>query len=64
MGKPYFTKQFEKCMLRDYVVAEFEDRWKKLVEEYGLKNNAWVVKLYEENDVSYCTYDREAFYWI
>ncbi|XP_020981058.1 protein FAR1-RELATED SEQUENCE 5-like [Arachis duranensis] len=46
LGNPTFTSEFKKCMLFDYEISQFEDRWDKMVTELGLGDNQWVCDLY------------------
>ncbi|XP_015939870.1 protein FAR-RED IMPAIRED RESPONSE 1-like [Arachis duranensis] len=36
VGNPKFTFMFKKCMLRDYKISVFEQKWFEIVEEFGV----------------------------
>lgn len=42
VGDLCFLQQFKKCMLGNYEIHEFEDKWEAAVEECGLTENEWV----------------------
>lgn len=42
-----FIPKLEKCIFRSWTNEEFEKRWHKLVERFGLKENEWIQSLYE-----------------
>ncbi|XP_016198884.1 protein FAR1-RELATED SEQUENCE 5-like [Arachis ipaensis] len=46
LSNPTFTSEFKKCMLFDYEVSKFEEKWENLVSSLGLHDNEWVCDLY------------------
>ena len=36
VAKPKFTQEFRRCMLGDYEVEEFEEKWFAMVEKFGV----------------------------
>ena len=47
VGKARFTQLLKFCMLGDMEINEFESKWEHMVEEYGVRDVEWVVKLYK-----------------
>lgn len=45
---PKFVSRFKQCMLGDFDVVEFKQRWEALVVVFGLENNNWVRDLYQK----------------
>lgn len=45
---PKFVAKFKNCMLGDYDVGEFRQRWESLVAEFGLEDNSWVSDMYDK----------------
>ncbi|KAK4437431.1 protein FAR-RED ELONGATED HYPOCOTYL 3 [Sesamum alatum] len=43
-----FMSKFEKCVYRSWTDDEFEKRWHKLVDRFGLKDNELMQSLYED----------------
>ena len=43
-NKLKFTQEFNKCMLRDYEIYEFEKRWAAMVKKSGVQYVDWVDK--------------------
>lgn len=41
-----FASEFQKCIYFPETVKEFEERWKKLLLNFGLDNNPWLKNLY------------------
>ncbi|KAL5701415.1 hypothetical protein ACHQM5_026753 [Ranunculus cassubicifolius] len=44
---PSFMYKFHKCIYDSLTVEEFEERWKCLIETYGLIEHTWLQPLYE-----------------
>ncbi|XP_025615733.1 protein FAR1-RELATED SEQUENCE 5-like isoform X1 [Arachis hypogaea] len=62
ISNPVFTSEFKKCMLFDYEVSEFEERWQKVVSELGLETNQWVCDLYAKRAMWATAYIRGHFF--
>ncbi|XP_020111924.1 protein FAR1-RELATED SEQUENCE 7-like [Ananas comosus] len=60
-GSTTFAKDFSKCLYDCDDEADFLSGWKKLLENYGLHNNEWLAKLYQEKEKWALAYDREIF---
>ncbi|XP_057428761.1 protein FAR1-RELATED SEQUENCE 5-like [Lotus japonicus] len=53
--KPGFLELFKRCMLGDYEVVGFEDRWEKMVIECEVQDDNWVNETYEKKgNVGFC----------
>ncbi|XP_052113735.1 protein FAR1-RELATED SEQUENCE 5-like [Arachis duranensis] len=48
IGKPQFTSMFKKCMLGDYEIDVFHQKWFKMVERFGVENKNWVLDMYKK----------------
>jgi len=46
VGNTQFVMKFRQCMLGDYDVGEFQRRWEKRVNEFGLEGHKWVRDIY------------------
>lgn len=46
VGNTQFVTKFRQCMLGDYDVGEFQRRWEKMVNEFGLEGHKWVRDIY------------------
>ena len=46
--KPKFTQEFKKCMLGDYEVEEFKEKWSTMVEKFGVYDIDWVEDVYQK----------------
>lgn len=42
---PKFVSRFKQCMLGDYDIAEFDQKWAQLVSDFGLEENNWIKEL-------------------
>ncbi|KAJ1398922.1 MULE transposase domain [Sesbania bispinosa] len=42
-----FTALLKKCMMGDYDVSEFEQKWDRLISKFNLEDNQWVSTLYQ-----------------
>ncbi|XP_072058224.1 protein FAR1-RELATED SEQUENCE 4-like [Arachis hypogaea] len=51
VSNPNFTQQFRKCMLGDYEIDEFEERWASMVNSFGVKDMEWVETTYGIKDM-------------
>lgn len=59
---PNFVSRFRHCMLGDFDVEEFNRRWDKLVADFGLEENVWVLELYEKRRMWATAYIRGNFF--
>ncbi|XP_072056372.1 protein FAR1-RELATED SEQUENCE 5-like [Arachis hypogaea] len=48
IGKPQFTSVFRKCMLGDYEIDVFRQKWFEMVEGFGVENKNWVLDMYKK----------------
>ncbi|XP_057758746.1 protein FAR1-RELATED SEQUENCE 5-like [Arachis stenosperma] len=48
IGKPQFTSMFKKCILGDYEIDAFRQKWFEMVEGFGVKNKNWVLDMYKK----------------
>lgn len=53
---------FSKCMLGDYTVDEFKQRWNGLIFQFGLEDNRWVNEMYEKREMWATAYIRGKFF--
>ncbi|XP_057426359.1 protein FAR1-RELATED SEQUENCE 5-like [Lotus japonicus] len=60
--KPKFVEMFKRCMLGDYEVAGFEDRWEKMVIEFEVQDEPWVKETYEKKEMWASAYMRGQFF--
>ncbi|KAJ1384859.1 Zinc finger, PMZ-type [Sesbania bispinosa] len=44
---PAFTAQFNKCMVGDYEIPQFEQKWEEMIVRFGLEGNSWIKETYE-----------------
>ena len=42
-----FTQDFKKCMLGDFEIDEFEERWVSMVKKFGVEENTWAQDTYQ-----------------
>ncbi|XP_057734550.1 protein FAR1-RELATED SEQUENCE 7-like [Arachis stenosperma] len=45
---PKFISMFKKCMLGDYKISVFEQKWFGMVEEFGIAEKNWIIDMYEK----------------
>ncbi|XP_063947701.1 protein FAR1-RELATED SEQUENCE 1 isoform X5 [Daucus carota subsp. sativus] len=43
-----FLAKFNKCVLKSWDEEQFEKRWWKMVDRFGLRNDTWIQSLYED----------------
>ncbi|XP_016168695.1 protein FAR1-RELATED SEQUENCE 5-like [Arachis ipaensis] len=48
IGKPQFTSMFKKCMLGDYEIDVFRQKWFEMIEGFGVENKNWVLDMYKK----------------
>ncbi|XP_072088149.1 protein FAR1-RELATED SEQUENCE 5-like [Arachis hypogaea] len=48
MCSPRFTSKFKDCMLGDYEISVFRNKWQTLVEKFGVEEKEWLNKIYEK----------------
>lgn len=56
-----FMTKFNKCIYRSWTDEQFEKRWRKMVDRFNLKEDAWVQSLYEDRRMWVPTYMRDVF---
>lgn len=59
---PKFVSKFKQCMLGNFDVLEFNQKWEKLVSEFGLENNTWVKEMYDKRKMWATAYIRGNFF--
>ncbi|KAJ1401057.1 Zinc finger, CCHC-type [Sesbania bispinosa] len=62
VGIPDFMAYFKRCMLSDWDVAEFEQRWNNMLSMFGLEDNTWLREMYEKKNMWATTYIRGQFF--
>jgi hypothetical protein len=62
IGKKQFVRRFKQCMLGDYDVGEFKQKWEKMVIDCGLQNNKWVKEMYEKRHMWATAHIRGKFF--
>lgn len=62
VGRPGFTAELKKCMMRDYDLCEFQQKWDQMVTKYHLEENHWVVSLYEKRSMWATAHNRGKFF--
>ena len=58
VGSNEFTKAFKDSMFADVDVPQFEDKWRHMVEEFGVEDNVWVQKMYRKRTMWAAAYLR------
>ena len=48
VGCNEFTRAFKNCMFLDVDIPHFEDKWSRMVQEFGVEENVWVQKMYRK----------------
>ncbi|XP_072054889.1 protein FAR1-RELATED SEQUENCE 5-like [Arachis hypogaea] len=48
IGKPEFTSMFKTCMLGDYEIDVFRQKWFEIIERFGVENKNWVLDMYKK----------------
>ncbi|GLT48002.1 hypothetical protein SLA2020_216470 [Shorea laevis] len=56
-----FMAKFKKCVFRSWTDEQFEKRWGKIVEKFELKENEWILSLYEDRKKWVPAYMRNKF---
>lgn len=59
---PNFVSKFKQCMLGDVDIVEFNRLWDKLVTDFGLEQNTWVLDLYQKRRMWATAYIRGNFF--
>ncbi|XP_058723681.1 protein FAR1-RELATED SEQUENCE 5-like [Vicia villosa] len=59
---PKFLEEFKSLIYATYTVDEFENEWKRVVDDCGLSNNKWVKKTYEMKRIWASAYMRDKFF--
>ncbi|RYR25502.1 hypothetical protein Ahy_B02g059298 [Arachis hypogaea] len=62
IGKPQFTSMFKKCMLGDYEIDIFCQKWFEMVEGFGVENKNWVLDMYKKRHSWATTHIRGKFF--
>ncbi|KAL4329183.1 hypothetical protein AHAS_Ahas13G0274600 [Arachis hypogaea] len=62
VSNPKFTQQFRKCMLGDYEIDEFKERWASMVNSFGVKDMEWVETTYGIKDMWATAHMRGKFF--
>lgn len=57
-----FLPKFEKCVYRSWTEEEFEKRWLKLVDRFGLKENELMQSLYEDRKIWVPNFMKDGFF--
>ncbi|KAH6788691.1 far-red elongated hypocotyls 3 [Perilla frutescens var. frutescens] len=57
-----FIAKFEKCVYRSWTEEEFEKRWHKLVDRFGLKENELIQSLYEDRRTWVPNFMKDGFF--
>ncbi|XP_026377756.1 protein FAR1-RELATED SEQUENCE 5-like [Papaver somniferum] len=60
--KSKFKDDMKTCIHHTYKVQEFEERWKKMIMEFGLSDNEWLTDLYDIQESWVPVYHRNTFY--
>ncbi|XP_057444493.1 protein FAR1-RELATED SEQUENCE 5-like [Lotus japonicus] len=47
VSDPNFISKLTRCMLWDFEIGEFEEKWTEMIVECGVEDNEWVWELYE-----------------
>ncbi|RYR49483.1 hypothetical protein Ahy_A07g035989 [Arachis hypogaea] len=64
IGKPQFTSMFKKCMLGDYEIDVFRQKWFEMVERFGVENKNWVLDMYKKRHSWATAYIKGKFFAI
>ncbi|XP_057430837.1 protein FAR1-RELATED SEQUENCE 5-like [Lotus japonicus] len=59
---PGFTAEFQKCMLVEYEVGEFKQKWDGLVTKFGVEDKEWVTHMYENRKMWAVAHIRGCFF--
>ncbi|KAJ1386863.1 Zinc finger, PMZ-type [Sesbania bispinosa] len=62
IGKEGLTSEFSRCMLGDYEVGEFKNKWEKMIHKFGVEDHKWVIEMYEKRSMWATTYIRGKFF--
>ncbi|QHO00100.1 Protein FAR1-RELATED SEQUENCE [Arachis hypogaea] len=62
VGNPKFTSMFKKCMLGDYEISVFEQKWFGMVEEFGVAEKNWIIDMYEKRHMWATAHIRGKFF--
>ncbi|XP_026459701.1 protein FAR1-RELATED SEQUENCE 5-like [Papaver somniferum] len=60
--KSKFKGDMKECIHHTYKIQEFEERWKKMIVEFGLSKNEWLTELYDIRESWVPVYHRNTFY--
>jgi len=58
---PTFLEVFNRLMYSNYTPGQFESEWKRVVDDYGVSKNKWVIKTYELKRMWESAYMRDNF---
>ena len=61
VSRPMFTREFKKCMLGDYEIDEFEDKWAGMVMRFGVEEIDWVQEMHAKKNMWATTHMRGTF---
>ncbi|XP_057419180.1 protein FAR1-RELATED SEQUENCE 5-like [Lotus japonicus] len=59
---PNFISKLTRCMLWDFEIGEFEEKWTEMVADCGLEDNEWVRDLYERKNMWAAAHMRGDFF--
>ncbi|XP_057418941.1 protein FAR1-RELATED SEQUENCE 5-like [Lotus japonicus] len=62
VSDPNFISKLTKCMLWDFEIGEFEEKWSEMVVECGVEDNEWVIDLYERKKMWCAAHMRGEFF--
>jgi hypothetical protein len=62
VGKKQFVRKFKQCMLGDYDVGEFKQKWDKMVTDLGLQDHRWVKEMYQKRQMWATAHIRGKFF--
>ncbi|XP_058775058.1 protein FAR1-RELATED SEQUENCE 5-like [Vicia villosa] len=57
-----FIPKFKQCMLGDYEIDEFEQKWENLISEFSLQENIWVLDMYAKRNMWAAAHVRGNFF--
>ncbi|XP_024164366.1 protein FAR1-RELATED SEQUENCE 5-like [Rosa chinensis] len=60
--KSDFKTSMKKCIWATYRIKDFEEQWKKLIEEHELEQKEWLQQLYEIRESWVPVYNRSTFF--
>ncbi|KAK9285708.1 hypothetical protein L1049_024907 [Liquidambar formosana] len=56
-----FMAKFNKCIYRSWTDEQFEKRWWKMIDKFELRENEWILSLYEDRKKWVPNYMRDMF---